>query len=282
MICQPVSILVPTFNRLALLVKCLDALFATPLTMSDEVIIWNNCSTDGTKQFLSKIYDNYKNICKIEIVNYPENIGLSAVNRGFKGMRNFFRMKIDDDVIKIPYLFKEKLIRVFEDIETAGYIAAELENDKDRLPQQFFTNYNNPQIYKRETINDIPLRLGDASGGFCMTTEDVFNTVGGFVEMEKDDIKYFNEDSDYSAKCRQKGLIVGFLEGLKVFHAFGETFNHPYIEDWKKKYCSWLWQPGIRHRSREEKKNLLLAFSVSDTMSEVILNEFEEKYAISS
>ena len=275
---QPISILIPTYNRLVLLAKCLDALFNTPIDEDDEIIIWNNGSTDGTKAFLDKIYYDYKGVCNLQIVNHPTNIGLSAVNRGFSMMKNYFRMKIDDDVIKIPYFFKEKLINVFEEIPIAGYIAAELENDKDKLPQQFFMNYENPQIYKREKINGIPLRLGDASGGFVMTTEDVFNDVGGFVEMTNEKIIWYNEDSEYSEKCRQKNYIVGFLEGLKVYHAFGPVWNKPYENDYINKFCSWLFQPGIRNRSNEEKKELLMAISVPEDMANRIIRSFEQRY----
>jgi len=271
---QPVSILIPTFNRLELLAKCLDALFATPIDERDEVIIWNNASTDGTKQFLNRIHDNYKDTCQLKIIHNSENIGLSAVNRGFKMMRNYFRMKIDDDVIKIPHFFKEKLINVFEEIPTAGYIAAELENDKLKLPQQFFINYENPQIYKRENINGIYLRLGDASGGFVMTTEDVLNDVGYPVDMQQDGIKYYNEDSEFSERCRQKNYVVGFLEGLKVYHAFGEKWNKPYEKDYIEKYVNWLSQGGIKNRSRDERKELLTAFSVSSEMADKILDVF--------
>jgi GT2 family glycosyltransferase len=273
---QPVSILIPSFNRLQMLVKCLDALFLTPIDQEDEIIVWNNCSTDGTKEFLDKMYDNYREVCNFKVIHNLSNIGLSAVNQGFKMMSNFYRMKVDDDIIAIPYFFKEKLINVFESIEIAGYIAAELENDKQRLPQQFFINYENPEIYKRQIINGIPLRLGDASGGFVMTTEEVLDSVGGFVEMQEEGISWFNEDSDYSSKCRTKGYLSGFLEGLKVYHAFGPLWNKPYENDYINKFCSWLSQEGIKHRSREEQKQMLLAISVNDEMAEKILNKFAE------
>ena len=275
-----VSILIPTYNRLALLTKCLDELFNTPLDKNDEVIIWNNNSTDGTKEFLDKIYDRYYNgICRVVIINHIANIGLSAVNRGFNLMSNFYRMKIDDDIIKIPFFFKEKLIEVFDKIPNAGYIAAALENDKEKLPQQFFKEYENEEIYKRVEINGIKLRLGNASGGFVMTTKEVLDKVGGFVEMPIE-YNWFNEDSDYSHKVRGINYISGFREDLKVYHAFGPVWNKPYEKDYISKFCAWLNQPGIRGRTEFEKDELLKNISVSDIdIRKKILDKFKENNA---
>jgi len=276
-----VSILVPTYNRLALLTKCLDELFNTPLDVNDEVIIWNNASTDGTKEFIERIADNYKKICKIIIVNNKENIGLSAVNKGFKMMSNHYMMKIDDDIIKMPFFFRDDLIEVFDKIPNAGYIAAALQNDKEKLPQQFFKEYEDENIYSRVEINGIKLRLGNASGGFVMTTKDVFDKVNGFVEMPNE-YCWFNEDSDYSHKVRGVGLLSGFREDLVVYHAFGPIWNQPYEKEYIDKFCRWLNQPGIRNRERQEKKELLLAISVTDDMADKIINKFEETYAKSN
>lgn len=271
---QNISIILPTYNRLALLTKCTDQLFNTPLDKNDEVIFWNNGSTDGTREFLNKIYNCYNKICKVIIVHNKDNVGLSAVNRGFKMMSNFYRMKIDDDIIKIPFFFKEKLLEVFDKIPDAGYIAAALEND-DKLPQTFFKEYENPEIYQRIEANGIKLRLGNASGGFVMTTRFVFEKVGGFVEMPKE-YSWFNEDSDYSHKVRGIGYLSGFREDLEVYHAFGPVWNKPYEKDYINKFCMWLFQPGIRNRDNAEKKQMLMSLSVTDDMADKIINKFEE------
>jgi len=257
---QPISILIPTCNRLSRLTACINSVWES-LSLRDEIIIWNNASTDGTKEYLDKIVTS--TILNIRVVNSDKNIGLSAVNRGFEMMENDYMVKIDDDVIKVPFPWKQDLLEVFEKVPKAGYISAALKNDR-HLPQAFFNEYNDPTKYERKTINGIPLRIGGASGGFVMTTRAVYEDVGGFVDMEKDGIFYFNEDSDYSEKCKQKGYITGFREDLEVFHAFGPYYNREYKQNYIEKYANWLAQAGLKNKSREEKEEHLKAFSVDD------------------
>lgn len=271
---KEVSVVLITHNRLERFIKSFESLIQT-LSLYDELIIWDNASTDGTQEYLhKKLGTGYLNV---KVIYNHKNIGLSAINRSFKLMKHKYLVVCDDDITEIPPNWKEKLVEVFEKIPKAGFISASLKNHQD-LPQKFFQAYENPEIYKRVEIEGIKLRLGDASGGFVMTTKDVYNDVGDTVEMHHAGTTYFNWDSEYSERCRQKGYLVGFREDVKIFHAFGEKFNKPFEKDYIAKLCSWLYQPGIRRQPREVKRKYLIEFSVSPEMADKIIDHFETNY----
>lgn len=63
-----VSVLLSTYNRLDLLKICFDSI-ANQTYANLDIVIFNDCSTDGTKDFLDSLKDT-----RLNIFNSPENI----------------------------------------------------------------------------------------------------------------------------------------------------------------------------------------------------------------
>ena len=68
--------IIVTHNRLPLLKECLGAVEAQSYPV-DKIIVIDNCSTDGTEDFLAR-QDNRR----IEVIRLPQNIGGAG---GFSG-----------------------------------------------------------------------------------------------------------------------------------------------------------------------------------------------------
>lgn len=86
---KKVSCVITTFNRLELLKKCIKSVQEQTYEISTIIII-NNNSTDGTKNYLEK-YKNYNNFI---IKNMDENLGGAG---GFShGVRTFIEETSDD------------------------------------------------------------------------------------------------------------------------------------------------------------------------------------------
>ena len=64
------SICVVSYNHEAYIRECLDRILEQEMDFSYEIMVGNDCSTDGTARVLEEYRD------KIEIVNRPENLGL--------------------------------------------------------------------------------------------------------------------------------------------------------------------------------------------------------------
>ncbi len=76
---------VVTYNRKALLMECLDALFAQTRPV-DEVYLVDNASTDGTRELLAQ--RGFLERPELHLVELPENLGSSGgYARGFEAAR---------------------------------------------------------------------------------------------------------------------------------------------------------------------------------------------------
>ena len=93
-----ISCVILTYNRLAVLKQCIEAIeknIVTPKT-DYEIIVVNNCSTDGTAKYLDIIEGNFTNFKKI---NLNRNYGVVARNRAFEIANGKYIAQIDDDVM---------------------------------------------------------------------------------------------------------------------------------------------------------------------------------------
>ncbi|HIH16602.1 MAG TPA: glycosyltransferase family 2 protein [Candidatus Diapherotrites archaeon] len=106
------SVVVVTFNRLALLQGCLAALRRQ--TCPDfEIIVVNGASVDGTKDFLAKQSE-------IQVINQLENRGLSeSRNAGIQAAKGEIVVFVDDDCV-MDEGWLGKLLAPYADPGVAG------------------------------------------------------------------------------------------------------------------------------------------------------------------
>ncbi|GER77360.1 glycosyltransferase [Enterococcus faecium] len=120
---KSVTAVVVTFNRLLFLKECIESLQKQTYKL-DKIIIVDNNSSDGTKEFLKK--KEQKN--EIIYVDLKENIGGAG---GFnKGIANFYQQTVSDfvwimDDDTIPNITAlEKLIQASDIIKEFGFLAS--------------------------------------------------------------------------------------------------------------------------------------------------------------
>ena len=68
-----IAVIVLTHNRAHLLERCVEDVLGRVSEKTQEIIIWDNASDDGTGEYLDGIHDP-----RIQIVRHPENIGTNA------------------------------------------------------------------------------------------------------------------------------------------------------------------------------------------------------------
>lgn len=114
--------IIVTHNRLPLLKECLGAVEAQSYPV-DKIIVIDNCSTDGTEDFLAR-QDNRR----IEVIRLPQNIGGAG---GFSlGIKTSvlqgcdFNWIMDDDTIPAPDAL-EKLMDVVSGKQNAGFACSQ-------------------------------------------------------------------------------------------------------------------------------------------------------------
>ncbi|WP_119328671.1 glycosyltransferase family 2 protein [Cysteiniphilum halobium] len=125
------TIVIPTFNRLNFLKRALNS--ALDQTYENiEIIVLNNASTDGTKQYLNEIASKYK---QIKVVHHAMNIGFT---KNIQQIKNYVHGKymsvLSDDDYLTPE-FVETAVCVLENDSTLAlwYCRANYVNHKEEL-----------------------------------------------------------------------------------------------------------------------------------------------------
>lgn len=110
-----ISTVIVTFNKLTLLKECLDAVLNQTI-LPDKIIIIDNNSTDGTKEYLDELAKESECILPVHL---NENIGgAGGFNAGIKKAMSFksdYIWIMDDDTIPTSTAL-EKLIQAKDDI----------------------------------------------------------------------------------------------------------------------------------------------------------------------
>ncbi len=153
------SIVVLTWNRKEMLSVMLPALLQNlSPDISKEIIIWNNGSTDGTREYLD---ENFPSSPNVKIIHSPKNINLNAYHKLFSLARGEIIMEIDDDVIEFPENFDRRTLECMNAFPDYAYFAL-------NVIQNEHTNGARPDAsaYTSETRCGLTMLNGPV-GGWC-------------------------------------------------------------------------------------------------------------------
>ena len=111
-----ISIITPTYNRKNIIDISILSSLKLVSEINGEVIVIDDCSTDGTSEYLKKNYKNWIVSKKLKIYKLPKNLGvISARNYGFKKAKFNWLVLMDSDdnfVKKISSKFKSALYKL--------------------------------------------------------------------------------------------------------------------------------------------------------------------------
>ena len=101
-----VSIIIPTYNRLARLKQVIAAVERQTYPLGNmEVIIVSDGSTDGTHEYLASI----QTPLDLRFIAQPNSGPAAARNNGFRSAHSEYVIFIDDDVVPSPQLVAEHM-----------------------------------------------------------------------------------------------------------------------------------------------------------------------------
>ncbi len=220
-----VSIIIPVYNKVEFTMQCLHMLYKnTPAELNFEVIVVDNASTDGTKQYLEfakKVFDN------LSVITNHENIGFAKANNlGVKNAKGEYVIFLNNDTEPLPG-WMQALCEVVENdsevaavgskllfpdgsLQHAGVIIIE---DK-QLPDPLVARH----IYWKAP-SDIheanQLKTYQALTAACLLVKkSEFDSVSGFDE------EYWNgyEDVDLCFKLGEAGYKMVYQPASVVIH----------------------------------------------------------------
>lgn len=186
------SIVVLNYNRRELSKKTICHLLEKT-TVPHELILVDNGSIDGTRQYLETIIGN-EHTSKVICVFNESNFGVAGGrNSGLKEASGDYLMTIDDDIL-VPDDYDKKIIEACTKIERLGITGINVESRK----------------YPVKDIDGVRMQIKDGNlGGGCLCMRrDVFEQVGYYSP----DFVYGGEDCDMYIRIKRLKLRSMYIE----------------------------------------------------------------------
>jgi len=224
------SVVIPTWNGLDLVRKCLDSL-AGQGYVEFETIVSDDGSTDGTA---AAIHDTYPNVT---VVVSEENRGfVSAANRGIEASRGQWVFLLNNDVTLAPDCL-ERLMHAARTGAAGMFAPLVLWTEDDRLiysagdgvdrnGRPFSQGYKLP----REQFHP-PMEPFGVSGGYGLFRRDLLDDVGLFDPAFG---AYF-EDSDLCFRARWAGYRAAVVLDAVAWHEGSATIRDRLW--WRTRQC---------------------------------------------
>jgi GT2 family glycosyltransferase len=196
-----VSFIIPTYNTLALTKKCLETLQATVDLTNHEVILIDDVSTDGTKEYLQTLSSPFKVI-------------YNSINQGYGRSNNQAAATATGDILCLcnsDLIFLENwfepMLDTFNRYKAIGFVGnmqRRVDNDWiDHLGVYFLPDGLPLHIAQNKTYVPVRLHLpvSAVTAACCMIRTSLFRQFGGFSEA------YLNgfEDTDLCLRLNQAG-----------------------------------------------------------------------------
>lgn len=204
-----VSIVVPTFNRLERLCRCIDKIRQN-LTPPHETIVVDGGSTDGSREWLAKQADLHV------ILEEQREGAVKAFNRGFRAAKGDYVMWLNDDAYPLPGAVAHAVTMLERpDLADLGMVA-------------FYHNWNcERNVLDRVEQQGITYAMCHVRGypyaNFGLLRRSLLETVGFADER----FYFFGFDPDLSLK-------VQIHENLKVIGCRNALIHHDEHHDDRK------------------------------------------------
>ena len=215
-----ISIIIPVFNQLRFTQACLASLQENQGTERFEVIVVDDCSTDGTAEAVALIPG-------VVYVRNGTNSGfIASCNRGGEKARGQYLVFLNNDtLVRAGWL--KALVDTFIEDPYAGIVGSKLIYPDGRLQEAGGVIWRDASGWNYGKFDDPAkpeynyLREVDyCSAAALMIPKSLFQSVGGF------DPRYapaYYEDTDLAFKVRQAGYKVLYQPLSEVIHYEGAT-----------------------------------------------------------
>lgn len=229
-----ISVIIPTYNRVDTLNKCLQHLENQSIGIENyEVIIVDDCSIDNTPEFC----ENY--VSKVENVRYirnEKNSGQATTrNVGVRASKGDIVLFLDNDLLASNIfleahlnLYKAKQNENIAIVSDVTYQSEDLDKTNfGRFIQSRAIGYRSEKYMSGIDFSDIPSNFF-AGGGSSCKKEDAFK-IGLFEEGLK---KYGSEDELFGYRLKKAGFKIVFCSEAKLIHYDSNIFPNY----WKIKF----------------------------------------------
>jgi len=218
-----VSVITLTFNGIEY-TKMFFKYLLKNTSGSYEVIVVDNGSSDGTREYLDYLSNNYSHV---KVILNNTNVGFSkGANQGLSFANGKYLMVINNDVL-VPPEWLEKMIKPFEIDESIGLVGP-LTNWISGLQMVENVQYESP-----EDFEEYAMRISEArkykytprrriAGFAMMINRRLYDAIGGFDENF---VGGNYEDDDYCLRASKAGFKIVVAENVFMHHYGSATFK---------------------------------------------------------
>jgi GT2 family glycosyltransferase len=207
------TIVIPSWNRVELLARCLGSLHEQ--TAPARVMVIDNGSSDGTAEMLTAQYP------QVDYLRLETNQGFArAVNRGIERVRTPFLALLNNDT-EAAATWVEAGLKVLEEHRDCGIVASRMVDywERERLDSagDCYSRTGMPSKRGHGAHAERYLRLErvlGASAGAAFYRREVFEKIGLFDES----YYMYLEDVDLSLRARLAGFDCLYAPEAVVYH----------------------------------------------------------------
>ena len=235
-----VSIVIVSYNQKNFLKQCLKNIIEADIGLDYEVIVVDNASKDGSKEFLSNFdFQSFnsgssKNFRDFKVVYNGRNLGFAkANNQGIKLSQGKYLLLLNPDVIVLPGSV-EKLVRFLENSPSMAMVGPQLLNPNGSLQYSCcrFPRWYTP-ILRRTFLGKLPGLRRELNrylmldwnhqeikevdwlvGAALMVRREILNRIGLLDER----FFLYMEDVDLARRIKGAGFKIVYFPGSKMHH----------------------------------------------------------------
>lgn len=219
-----VSIIMPVFNKLQLTEPCLESIHREGASCTFEIVVVDNGSTDGTREWLAE----QDRLGRLRCVINPDNLGFArGCNLGASHARGRYLLFLNNDMEVTPG-WLEPLVSTLDLDPGVGVVGARLLFADDTIQHGgvalvqvtkdgwthiggLHLSYEMPADHHGAQNSQY---MQVVTGACLLIRPEVFTAIGGFDE------RYWNgnEDVDLCLKAREQGWEVVYRGESVVYH----------------------------------------------------------------
>lgn len=212
-----VSVIFPTMNRKEDAIKCINSI-KNSTYKPIEIIIVDNCSTDGTSEEIKKMHPD------VILIESKVNLGVPiANNQCVKKSKGEFILRLDDDVLLEKHLIEKMVKTLKDDSKIGGVSCLYYYTEKPNICRSSGASFNlftaKTRFYDRD--KEYKLEEGlierEVIGGILLMKRELYDEIGGFAE------EYFlsYDDVDLCFKIRKAGYKLVTIKSSMIYHKKG-------------------------------------------------------------